>query len=123
MLTRGKLSIVVGVACVIAVPVAAGVRPAAAAPANNKAEARRHFQVGVSEAQAGAYREAVIEFTRAYELSPNFAVLYNLGMAEAALGDAAAAITTFERYLAEGSKAVPADRRAKVTGEMKSLGP
>jgi hypothetical protein len=111
-------------AWVVAVAVAAGARPAvAAAPASNKAEARRHFQVGVSEAQAGAYREAVIEFTRAYELSPNFAVLYNLGMAQAALGDAAAAMTTFDRYLAEGGKAVPADRRAKVTGELKGLAP
>jgi hypothetical protein len=120
---RGKQpsALVLGVATALALAGAARSVAAAPAPAGNKAEARRHFQVGVSEAQAGAYREAVIEFTRAYELSPNFAVLYNLGMAEAALGDAAAAITTFERYLAEGSKAVPADRRAKVTGEMKSL--
>ena len=122
MKAPAQLWIVVRVA-VIATAAAGAGRPAMAAPPGNKAEARRHFQVGVSEAQAGAYREAVIEFTRAYELSPNFAVLYNLGMAQAALGDAAAAMTTFDRYLAEGGKAVPADRRAKVAGEMRSLGP
>jgi hypothetical protein len=108
-------------AALVAGVLAALARPALAAPPGNKAEARRHFQVGVTEAQAGAYREAVIEFTRAYELYPNFAVLYNLGTAQAALGDAAAAMTSFERYLAEGGKAVSADRRAKVVEEMKAL--
>ncbi len=87
----------------------------------DKAEARRHFQVGVAEAQAGAYREAAIEFSRAYELSPNFAVLYNLAQAQAALGDAATALTTFERYLAEGGMAVPEEKRAKVARETKEL--
>jgi tetratricopeptide (TPR) repeat protein len=94
-------------AALVAGAIAALARPALAAPPGNKAEARRHFQVGVTEAQAGAYREAVIEFTRAYELYPNFAVLYNLGTAQAALG--------------EGGKAVSADRRAKVVEETKAL--
>jgi tetratricopeptide (TPR) repeat protein len=121
-MTAGRRALGAAGAALIAAVIAGPARPAAAAgsPAD-KAEARRHFQVGVTEAQAGAYREAVVEFKRAYELSPNFAVLYNLAMAEAALGDAAAALTTFERYLAEGGKAVPADRRAKVAGDMKPL--
>jgi hypothetical protein len=87
----------------------------------DKAEARRHFQVGVSAAEAGAYAEAIVEFTRAYELSPNFAVLYNIATAQEAVGDEPAALTTFERYLAEGGTAIPAARRADVGARMKQL--
>ena len=89
----------------------------------DKVEARRHFDIGVADAKAGAYREAVVEFQRAYELSPNFAVLYNLATAEAALGDPAGALATYERYLAEGGAKVPPERRAKVAAEMKQLVP
>jgi tetratricopeptide (TPR) repeat protein len=87
----------------------------------DKAEARRQFQVGVAAAEAGAYAEAIVEFDRAYELSPNFAVLYNIATAEEALGDEPAALTAFERYLAEGGQAVPAARRAELAAEMKQL--
>jgi hypothetical protein len=99
-------------------------RPVAAAAAGSsgeKVEARRHFQLGVAAAQAGAYRDAITEFTRAYSLSPNFAVLYNVATAQAALGDAAAALATFARYLADGGDAIAPARRAKVADEMRRL--
>src|SRR6185437_16521309 len=96
--------------------------PASGAGARaDKAEARRHFQVGVAAAESGVYAEAVVEFTRAYELSPNFAVLYNIAKAQEALGDEPAALATFERYLAEGASAIPAPRRADIAAEMKEL--
>lgn len=91
--------------------------------ADTKAEARRHFEVGVEEAKAGAYRESLVEFTRAYELSPHFAVLYNIATANAALGDPAAALNFFERYLAEGGAAIASERRAKIETEMNRLAP
>jgi hypothetical protein len=95
---------------------------AAPAPAlGQNAEARRHFDLGIAAARSGAYRDAVAEFTRAYEISPNFAVLYNIATAQAALGDAAAALATFERYLADGGGAIPAGRRAKVGDEVRRL--
>jgi len=96
---------------------------AGAASADDKAEASRHFDAGVADAKAGAYREALGEFQRAFELSPNFAVLYNVAKAQAALGDAAAALGSFERYLDRGGAAIPPDRRARVAAEMKSLEP
>jgi tetratricopeptide (TPR) repeat protein len=89
----------------------------------DKDEARRRFEVGVAEAKAGAYREAIADFQRAYELSPNFAVLYNVATAQAALGDSASALASYERYLAEGGAKIPDARKVKVTAEMKDLVP
>jgi tetratricopeptide (TPR) repeat protein len=110
------------VAAAIAIVVAA-LAPSNARAADNRSEARRHFEVGVEEAKSGAYREALVEFTRAYELSPHFAVLYNIATANAALGDPAAALNFFERYLSEGGAAVASERRAKIEVEMSRLAP
>jgi tetratricopeptide (TPR) repeat protein len=95
--------------------------PARAAPADTKAEARRHFDAGVAYAERGSYQAALVEFTRAYQLSPSYAVLYNIGKAQEALGQPVEAVAAFERYLAEGGPAVPADRRAKVAAQIKEL--
>ena len=54
-------------------------QPATSAQTKTKAEARKHFDHGLALAKQGVYAEAVVEFNRAYELSPHFAVLYNLG--------------------------------------------
>jgi tetratricopeptide (TPR) repeat protein len=108
-------------AVTLGVALALVAQPATAGARADKTEARRHFQVGVSAAEAGAYAEAIVEFTRAYELSPNFAVLYNIATAQEALGDEPAALTTFERYLTEGGPAIAAARRAEVAAEMNRL--
>jgi tetratricopeptide (TPR) repeat protein len=107
------------VALVIALVLIAA--PAVAAPADTKAEARRHFDAGVACAKQGSYSAALVEFTRAYQLSPSYAVLYNIGKAQEALGQPVEAVAAFERYLAEGGAAVPADRRTKVTAQLKEL--
>jgi tetratricopeptide (TPR) repeat protein len=95
--------------------------PVVAAAADTKAEARRHFDAGVAYAKQGSYSAALVEFTRAYQLSPSYAVLYNIGKAQEALGQPVEAAAAFERYLAEGGSAVPADRRTKVTAELEEL--
>jgi hypothetical protein len=91
----------------------------AAGGADRRAEAHRHFQIGLDDVAAGAYKDAIVEFQRAYELSPNFAVLYNIAAAQEKLGDSAAALAALERYLAEAGAAIPAERRAKVEAEMR----
>jgi tetratricopeptide (TPR) repeat protein len=91
---------------------------AAPARAEDKAEARRRFAAGVERADAGAYEQAIAEFRRAYEASPNYAVLYNIAEMQRALGDPAGALETFQRYLADGGDAIPAARRAKVAAAM-----
>jgi tetratricopeptide (TPR) repeat protein len=66
-------------------------------------EAGKHFQRGVALYGEADYRAALVEFKRAYALSPNAAVLYNVGETEYQLQDYAGALITFERYLGESS--------------------
>jgi hypothetical protein len=67
-------------------------------------EAARHFQRGVALYGETDYRAALVEFKRAYSIAPNAAVLYNVGETEFQLQDYAAALTTFQQYLAESSQ-------------------
>ena len=71
-------------------------------------DAGRHFQRGVTLYGEADYRAALVEFRRAYSISPHTAVLYNVGEAQYQLQDYASALTTFERYLAEST---PSDTR------------
>ena len=93
--------------------------PALAQDATEKA--RTHFSRGVELYKESDYRAAIIEFQRAYQLAPNYRILYNLAQAQLELLDWAAALQTFERYLAEGGSEVPADRRALAEKEIARL--
>jgi len=80
--------------------------PAAEARAQDAAsthEAAKHFQRGVSLYGEADYRAALVEFKRAYAIAPNIAVLYNVGETQFQLQDYAAALTTFDRFLADGN--------------------
>ena len=63
---------------------------------NNMEEGRKHFQAGVQFYKENDFRAALIEFKRAYELAPNFKVLYNLGQTSLELQDYASALRSFE---------------------------
>jgi len=89
-------------------------QPVTFAQMDAKAEAGKHFDRGFALAQQGMYAEAVVEFNRAYELSPHFAVLYNLGQAYSALGQPVYAVQALGRYLSEGGKEIPTQRRKQV---------
>jgi hypothetical protein len=88
-----------GIACV-AILLATAL-PAHADDTSNK-EAGLRFQRAVSLYNEADYRGALAEFKRAYEIAPNVNVLYNVGQAYYQLQDYAHALTTFERYLADG---------------------
>jgi tetratricopeptide (TPR) repeat protein len=83
------------------------------------AEAR--FQRGVTLYSDGDFAQALLEFRRAYQASPDFRVLYNIGLTEFQMGDYAAAYRTLSRYLSEGGAAVPEDRKRTVTAELQKL--
>jgi tetratricopeptide (TPR) repeat protein len=70
-------------------------------------EAGKHFQRGVGLYGEADYRSALVEFKRAYALSPNVAVLYNVGETEFQLQEYASALTTFRHYLAEAAPSEP----------------
>ncbi len=75
----------------------------AAAENDAKVEAGQHFDRGLTLAKQKAYVEAIDEFNRAYQLSPHFTVMYNLGQAYLALEQPVYAVDALRRYLAGAS--------------------
>src|SRR6266545_2603238 len=74
--------------------------PAARALADPRAEARRHFQEGMSLVAEGKYEEGTRELYEAYRILPHPAVLYNIGRAFFDGGSYGRAIEELERYVA-----------------------
>lgn len=83
--------------------------------------ARTHYQQGVELAKRGDYQAALEAFNAAYAASPHFAVLYNIGQAEVALGRPQKAIEVLERYLRDGKDDVPPERRRAVEAQIAQL--
>lgn len=77
-------------------------------------EANTHFQRAVQLYAETDYRAALVEFKRAYEIAPHVTVLYNIGQAYYQLQNYAEALTTFERFLAEGGTTHRADVESAV---------
>ncbi len=105
-------------ACAIqayAAPSRAELPPAPAAEVQPSAEAREQFQLGVSLLQdpdGARYEDAFKAFYRAYELTPSWKILGNLGLSAMKLERYTDGIEAYERYLAEsGSNLDPAERR------------
>ncbi|MES1173863.1 MAG: PEGA domain-containing protein [Myxococcales bacterium] len=88
-------------------------RHANAQPAS-EASAAEHFQRGLVHAQASEVDAAASEFEAAYEASPNYSVLYNLGRTYLVLGRAVDAYDTLTRYLNEGGALIDSKRRVEV---------
>jgi len=100
-----------------AAPPAAGASPSPAA----MEEAKQRFDRGLDLYTEGEYPLALIEFRRAYELVPNYRVLYNIGQVSIQLGQYANARRALEEYVQKGGDAIPPDRRAAVTKDMAML--
>lgn len=91
---------------------------------DEKAEAAKHFEKGVSLFKNEDYAAALIEFEAAYEAHPHFAVRYNLAVCLYKLHHYADAANQIQRYLSEGGDDVPKSKRIEVEGileEMESL--
>ena len=91
------------------------------ARADGTDDARSHFTRGVELFKEGDFRSALIEFQRAYEASPNYKVLFNLGQTSFELQDYAGALKAFHGYLDGGGAQIPPARRAIVEGDLKKL--
>jgi hypothetical protein len=83
--------------------------------------ARLHYARGLELAGQADYEAALREFTEAYRVSPHFAVLYNMGQAEFALGRPAEAIESLSKYLRDGQEQVPPARRQDVQAQIALL--
>ncbi|MBI4703107.1 MAG: PEGA domain-containing protein [Deltaproteobacteria bacterium] len=86
-----------------------------------KAIARQIFAHAIELLDKGDYAQAAAEFRRAYELSPHYSVLYNLGQVHVELGKPVEALDAFERYLQGGGGEIVADRRKKVEEDIERL--
>lgn len=80
----------------------------------DKARARVHFRNGLALAQRGELQGAAEAFANAYQASPHYAVLYNLGQAYATLGRSPDAVRVLEQFLRDGGERVDPARRKEV---------
>lgn len=97
-----------------------GLAFAQAAPSSEQVrDAGKHFQRGVALYNEADYAGALAEFRRAYEIAPNAAVLYNIGQTQFQLRSYAAALGSFERYVAEAG--ANADHRAEAQTAIETL--
>lgn len=86
--------------------------------ASAKEDAKKHFDRGIALVDDGQLQEALVEFQRSYDLTHHFAVLYNIGQVLATLARPVEAAEAYEKYLADGGKAVDAGRQASVRKEI-----
>ena len=89
-----------------------------AARADAKAEARERFNHSLELVDEGRYAEAIVELQRCYELSPHYAVHYNIAQAYVMLGKPVAAVAAFDRYLEEGGDRIDDARRSAIEEEI-----
>ena len=84
-------------------------------------QARQRFQRGAELYKEGSFDAALAEFSRAYELAPNYRILYNIAQVQLERHDYAAALKCFEDYLRQGGSDLSPERREQVEAEVRAL--
>lgn len=95
--------------------------PAPSPDAAGLAEASARFQKGLAFYEQGEAKLALVEFERAYEIVPDYRVLYNLGLVAIQLGEFARARLALESYLREGAENVDEVRRGEIEHDLEML--
>jgi hypothetical protein len=91
---------------------------AQAVSADEKAAAQEHFDRGVQAFEDRRFAEAAAEFNTAYQIAPAYALLYNIGQVNTALGNSVEAVDAYEKYLAQAGTSIPEKRRKAVVAEL-----
>jgi PEGA domain len=99
----------------------AAAAPSAPATAEVLKEAGERYARGLSLYGDGEFLLALVEFERAYQLSNNFKVLYNIGQVRIQLGRYAKAKEALEQYLKEGGTSLSAERTQAVNKDLATL--
>ena len=95
---------------------------AAAAPVDDvTTQAREHFTQATKLYKDGDFDAALVQFERAYELKPNYRVLYNIGQTYFQLRQYVEARDAMTRYLKEGGDQIEAERQAAVNKDLADL--
>lgn len=89
--------------------------------ADPREEARDHFMVGMVHVQRARMHDAIREFEQARRLAPTPATLFNLGVAQRAVGWNRAAIASFREYLLLGGLNLTPERHAQVEHDVNEL--
>jgi hypothetical protein len=84
-------------------------------------EADVHFRRGVELYKEGDSAGALVEFRRAYDLAPNYRILYNIGQTCYQLQRYADAMRALRTYLTTGKNRIPAARRTSVESDLRML--
>jgi len=99
-----------------AAPAASG----AAAPSDVE-QARLHFTQATKLYKDGDFDAALVQFERAYEVKPNFKVLYNIGQTYFQLRQYVEARDAMQRYTREGAAQIDAERLLAVNKDLADL--
>jgi len=94
---------------------------APSALADKVEEARARFQRGVELYREGSFDAALAEFNKAYDLAPNYRVLYNMAQVQTERHDYVAALKLMEKYLEDGGNDIAPERKDQVTKEIATL--
>lgn len=105
----------------IAVLLIAGLATPARADDAARVAASAYYSKGLGLANQGQYEAALEQFANAYTKSPHFAVLYNIGQVQIALGRPLEAIAALSKYLRDGAEQVPLSRREQVQAQIALL--
>jgi hypothetical protein len=101
--------------------VSAPSRASDAAPDVQAHAAATHFDRGVKLYGERDWRAALVEFQRAYAISPQYRVLYNVGQCLFQVEDYVGSLEAFEKYVAQGKAEVPQERRDQVQASIREL--
>jgi hypothetical protein len=100
----------------------AGAFAQAAQPSeDDRVKASAHFRRGVELFQEEAFRAALAEFQRAYQIAPDYRLLYNIGQTNLELHDYLGAAQNYERYLSAGYLDISPERRTEVEQNLVAL--
>jgi hypothetical protein len=90
--------------------------PSVSLAQNATAEARARFEAGVAASNQGRWQDALREFEQARAIQATAPVLYNLGLAQRAVGRMRDARTTFRTLVEEHGARLSAERRTEIQG-------
>ena len=86
-----------------------------------RSEASTRFARGLMFYEEGDYALALIEFERAYQLVPDYRVLYNVGQVSIQLSRFARARIALTQFIEAGGDKIPAERQAAVQADLTML--
>ena len=84
-------------------------------------DAMPHFSKGVELYDENDFAGALVEFKRAYEISKDWHILFNVAQAAFQTQNYALALNTFQQYLTEGGAGIAKDRKKFCDGEIEKL--